>query len=194
MKLEIVLASNNKNKLREVREILTPHGITVYSLKDVGIEADADENGLTYAENALIKAKEVAKYTTLPVISDDSGIEIKALDNAPGIHSARFAQSFGDYPKTFDYIFKALEGETREARFVCDIVMVNYEKEPLVFEGVVPGSIALKPFGEGGFGYDPIFVCNETGKTYSEMTEEDKNKASHRGKALHLLLDYLKTK
>ena len=196
MNYEIILATNNKHKLKEVREILTPEGIIVYGLNDLGLKPEeVEENGKTYFDNALIKAQAVAKLTSMPVIADDSGIEISALNNEPGIHSARFADSFGGYSQTFDYILEKLKNtDDRSARFVCDIVLLNVDDKPLLFEGIVPGRIADKAYGETGFGYDPIFVCDELGITYAEMGEKEKNKCSHRGKALIKLITYLKVR
>ena len=191
MNYEIVLASNNAHKLKEVREILCPHGILVYSLNDVNLHPkDVEENAPDYYGNALIKAKSVQELTSFPIIADDSGIEIEALDNKPGIRSARFAAEHGGHALAIEYILKNIK-ENRKARFVCDICLLNVEDKPLRFEGIVEGSIAMEPFGEGGFGYDPIFICNETGKTYAEMKQEEKNKFSHRGKALRKLITYL---
>ena len=191
MNYEIILASNNAHKLKEVREILCPHGIIVYSLNDVNLKPeDVEENADTYYGNALIKAESVAKLTTMPIIADDSGLEIEAMDNKPGLYSARFAKDCGGHEKAFEVIFDRVK-ENRKARFVCDIVLLNVEEKPLLFEGITNGVIADKVYGEGGFGYDPIFVCEETGKTYAEMPQNEKNQFSHRGKALKKLITYL---
>lgn len=190
---EIVLATNNKHKLQEVREILSPKGIIVYGLSDLQlVPEEVEENGNTYAENALIKAKAVQKLTNLPIIADDSGIEILAMDNKPGLHTARYAKDNGGFSAVFDVILKNLEGKDRTARFMCTIVLLNVDKNPLVFEGIVPGKIAEEPYGEGGFGYDPIFVADEIGMTYAEAPQQIKNKVSHRGKALLKLITYLR--
>ena len=193
MNFEIILATNNQHKLKEVREILSPHKIVVYGLKDLNIKLpDIEENGSTYAENALIKAKAVQQFTTMPIISDDSGLEIKALNNEPGLHSARYAESLGGHDNAIKEILKRLEDkEDRSARFVCDIVLLNVEKEPRLFEGIAPGTIAHQKMGEGGFGYDPIFISDETKECFALM-KENKNTVSHRAKALNKLLTYLK--
>lgn len=193
MNYEIVLATGNKHKLKEVREILSPHHIIVYGLSDLASKLeDVEENGTTYAENALIKAKAVQKITTMPIISDDSGLEIKALNNEPGIHSARYAESLGGHDNAIKEILKRLEDKKdRSARFVCDIVLLNVDTKPLIFEGVAEGTIAKEKMGEGGFGYDPIFISKETGKCFALLGEE-KNTVSHRAKALKKLLTYLK--
>ena len=194
MNYEIVLATSNKNKLKEVREILSPHKIVVYGLNDLGIKIeDVEENGKTYAENALIKAKAVQKVTSFPIIADDSGLEITSLDNRPGLHSARYATSMGGHANAIKEILKELEDKKdRSARFVCDIVLLNVEDKPLIFEGVVKGKIAKEPQGEGGFGYDPVFISDETGTCFGTMPEGEKNTVSHRGKALKKLLTYLR--
>ena len=193
MNYEIILATNNKHKLKEVREILSPHKIIVYGLSDLATKlGDVEENGTTYAENALIKAKAVQKLTSMPIISDDSGLEITALNNEPGIHSARYAASLGGHDNAIKEILKRLEDkEDRSARFVCDIVLLNVDKNPLIFEGIAEGTIAYEKMGEGGFGYDPIFISKETGECFALM-EENKNTISHRAKALKKLLTYLK--
>ena len=193
MNYEIILATNNKHKLKEVREILSPHNVIVYGLNDVNLKLpEVEENGKTYAENAMIKAKAVQQLTTMPIISDDSGLEITALNNEPGLHSARYAASLGGHDNAIKEILKRLEDKKdRSARFVCDIVLLNAEKEPRIFEGVAEGTIAKEKMGEGGFGYDPIFISKETGECFALMKEE-KNTVSHRAKALKKLLTYLR--
>ena len=191
MEYQLVLATNNAHKLQEVREILGPHGIKVFGLNDLNLHPEeVEENADTYYGNALIKATSVAKITKLPVIADDSGLEIEAMDNQPGLHSARFAQENGGHPKAIEKILSLLK-DNRKARFVCDIVLMNEEERPILFEGIVEGEIAKQPYGQGGFGYDPIFICKETNKTYAEMGEDEKNKLSHRGTALYKLIKYL---
>ena len=193
MNYEIILATNNKHKLKEVREILSPHKIIVYGLSDLATKLeDVEENGQTYAENALIKAKAVQKMTTMPIISDDSGLEIKALNNEPGLHSARYAESLGGHDNAIKEILKRMENvEDRSARFVCDIVLLNVGDKPLIFEGIAEGKIAKEKMGEGGFGYDPIFISDETNECFALM-QDNKNTVSHRAKALKKLLTYFK--
>ena len=129
----------------------------------------------------------------MPIIADDSGLEIDSLDNQPGIHSARYASSFGGHPQAIAHILNELKDkENRNARFICDIVLLNVEDKPLLFEGVAYGHIAEEIHGEGGFGYDPVFYSHELRKTFAEASKEEKNRASHRGKALKKLLTYLK--
>ena len=193
MNFEIVLATNNKHKLQEVRKILSPHKILVYCPNDLNLKVpEVEENGKTYYENALIKAKAVASVTSFPVIADDSGLEIEAMDNKPGIHSARYAESQGGHKEAFKEIFKNIEGKSRKARFVCNIVLLNVKNKPLVFEGIAEGEIADKPYGDDGFGYDPIFFSYDCQQTFAEIPEDIKNKVSHRGKALKKLITFLK--
>ena len=193
MNYEIVLATNNKHKLKEVREILSPHKIVVYGLSDLNIKiSDVEENGSTYAENALIKAKAVQEVVSMPVIADDSGLEVTALNNEPGLYSARYAKSLGGHDNAIKEILKRLEDkEDRSAKFVCDIVLLNADGKSLIFEGIANGTIAKEKMGEGGFGYDPIFISNETGECFALM-KDNKNTVSHRAKALKKLLTYLK--
>lgn len=194
MNYEIVLATNNAHKLKEVRQILAPHGMTVYGLNDLNLRPkEVEENAPDYFGNALIKAKSVQKLTDLPIIADDSGLEIAAMDNQPGLLSARYAAMHGGHEQAIKVILDNLKNkDNRKARFVCDIVLLNEGDKPLLFEGIAEGSIAEQPFGEGGFGYDPIFIEKTLNKTYAEMTQEEKNQVSHRGRALKKLLTYLK--
>lgn len=194
MNYEIVLATTNKHKLQEVRQILSPHKIVVYGLNDLGLKVeDVEENGKTYAENALIKAKAVQKVTSFPIIADDSGLEIISLDNRPGMFSARYASEMGGHDKAIAQILEDLKDkDDRSAQFVCDIVLLNVEDKPLIFEGIAKGSIATEKMGEGGFGYDPIFISDETKECFGTMSQAQKNTVSHRAKALKKLLTYLR--
>ena len=193
MNFELLVATNNAHKLKEIRQILSPHHITVYGMKDLNIDVgEIIEDGKTYFDNALIKAKALQVNTKMPIIADDSGLEVLALDNMPGLHSARFAEECGGHKNAMEVINQKLDGKDRSARFICDIVLVNVEDKPLLFEGIVPGRIGKKPDGDTGFGYDPIFICDELNKSYASLTEEEKNRVSHRGKALNKLLTYLK--
>ena len=193
MNFELLVATNNSHKLQEIRQILSPHHITVYGMKDLNIDVgDIVEDGKDYYENALIKARALQAVTKMPIIADDSGLEILALNKMPGLHSARFAEECGGHAQAINKILSDLVGKDRSARFICDIVLVNVENKPLLFEGIVPGRIAEKASGEGGFGYDPVFICDELNKSYALLSQEEKNRVSHRGKALNKLLTYLK--
>lgn len=193
MNFELLVATNNAHKLQEIRQILSPYHITVYGMKDLNIDVgEIIEDGETYFDNALIKAKALQKVTSMPIIADDSGLEIEALGWKPGIYSARYAESFGGHLNTIKHILEEIKGKSRRARFVCDIVLVNVEDKPLKFEGIVNGVIAEEIHGKGGFGYDPVFIEDTLKKTYASMSQEEKNRVSHRGIALKKLLAYLR--
>lgn len=193
MNFEIILATNNKHKLQEVRQILSPCGIVVYGLDDLQLHPEeVEENGKDYFENALIKATSVQKLTILPVIADDSGLEVMSLNNMPGLHSARYAKECGGHDKAMENIICDLEGKDRSARFMCDIVAVNLEEKPLRFEGIAEGEIIDHKEGLSGFGYDPIFKCKATGKTFAAMDQKEKNLYSHRALALKKFITYLR--
>ena len=190
MNFEILFATNNKHKLEEVRNFLSPYGLIVYGLSDVLLDVvEPEECGKTYRENALIKANAYKGVTKMPIISDDSGLEILALNNIPGINSARFAKEKGGHANAMTRIIDELKNhENKSAQFICEIVVVNLDKEPLYFRGVAEGEIISNFVGEGGFGYDPIFFSKEANKTFAELTQDEKNIYSHRGKALKKML------
>lgn len=192
--MQIVLASSNQNKVREIKEIFAPYNIQILGITDLDVDIpEIEENGNTYFENALIKANEVAKYTSLPVISDDSGLEVEAFDNGPGIYSARYASNLGGYIPAMKEIIKTCNDKNNyRARFICCIVLVNYLDKPLRFDGLVSGRIIPEIKVGNGFGYDPFFISDELEKTFAEYDPEIKNKYSHRAKALEKLLAYLK--
>jgi len=194
--MKIVLASNNAGKLREIREILEGTGIEVLSQKEAGCSLDPDENGATFRENALIKARAVMEATGLPAMSDDSGLEVNAMDNGPGIYSARYG---GDLPyeiKNKMIIDNVGDNPDRGARFVCAAVCVFPNGTELCADGVIEGTIGYEARGEGGFGYDPIFIPEGYTLSTAEISEEEKNAISHRGKAFRQLAsqltDYMK--
>ena len=194
MNFEILFASKNKHKVAEVRAILAPHGITVYGLSDLLLDMkEIEENGSTYKENALIKALAAKEVSSLPLFAEDSGLEVTALNNKPGIHTARYAEEMGGHINAMKSILEKLEGQQdRSARFMCDIILLNVEDRPLYFSAAAEGYIANDMSGEGGFGYDPIFVSKDLNKRYAELTDEEKNVVSHRAKALKKMLTYLK--
>ncbi|MGI6509497.1 MAG: RdgB/HAM1 family non-canonical purine NTP pyrophosphatase [Erysipelotrichaceae bacterium] len=188
---DVMIASGNSNKVREYKEILEPLGYVVHDLKEIE-HLEIEETGNTFAENALIKAESLKNIYGMIVIADDSGLEIEALDNQPGIHSARLLEGY-DYDYKNKIILEMLKNENnRKARFVCAIALVDDDKH--VFEGVMEGSIAYEMKGKNGFGYDPIFMVEEYGLTSAELSSQQKNAISHRGKATRLLLEYLKGK
>lgn len=187
---KIVFATNNENKLREAGEILAPLGIKVISQREAGADCDPEENGATFAANAMIKAKAVYDIVKCPVIADDSGLCVDALGGRPGVYSARYAPKGEECGKLLAEMQDVPE-EKRGAAFECVIAYVNGETEFTV-SGSCHGSIGFAERGTNGFGYDPIFMCGE--KTMAEMTSEEKNKLSHRGSALRKLYMQLEKK
>ena len=184
---KIILASTNKGKLREVREILDGTGFSVIPLSETGFTEEVEENGETFEENAFIKAEAVAKALGVPVLADDSGLEIDALGGEPGIRSARFMGRETPYSEKNAAILEKLKDvpeEKRTARFVCAMAMVYPDGRCLSVRETMEGRIAYEIAGENGFGYDPIFFLPEYGMTSAEITPEEKNAISHRGKAL----------
>lgn len=191
--MKIVLASSNKNKIREIKQIFSPLNIDIIGMNEIADIPDIEETGNSYYENALIKVKAVAKYTDLPIMSDDSGLEVKALDNMPGIYSARFAEKEGGYIPAMKKIIEICKKKHEfAAKFICCIVLYNLEKEPLSFMGIVPGKITTEIHEGNGFGYDPFFISDELEKTFAEYPSEIKNQYSHRAKALEKMINYLK--
>jgi non-canonical purine NTP pyrophosphatase, rdgB/HAM1 family len=184
---KIVFATTNEGKVKEIKEILGDFPIEVVSMKEMGITADIEENGATFEENSLIKARALVKLTGLPALADDSGLEVDYLNGEPGIYSARYLGRDTDYDYKNNYIIDKLsgaKGEERSARFVCVISLVLPDGREFVERGVVEGLIGYEQKGENGFGYDPIFYLPEYGKTSAELPPEEKNRISHRGKAL----------
>ena len=191
--LEIVIATNNPNKVEEYRQMFASiSNIKLFSLKDENIHIEIEENGKTFKENSLIKAESISKLTDKFVLADDSGLEIEALDNFPGIYSARFMEG-RPYKEKWAAIFEMLKNkENKNAQFHCAITFITPAKEKYVFEGIEKGYITEKIEGENGFGYDPIFFSNSLNKTFGNATEEEKNAVSHRGKAFSQLLEFIK--
>ena len=184
---KIVFATTNEGKVKEIKEILGDFPIEVVSMKEMGITADIEENGATFEENSLIKARALVKLTGIPALADDSGLEVDYLNGEPGIYSARYLGRDIDYDYKNNYIIDKLsgaKGEERSARFVCVISLVLPDGREFVERGVVEGLIGYEQKGENGFGYDPIFYLPEYGKTSAELPPEEKNRISHRGKAL----------
>ncbi len=192
---KIVFATGNKGKVKEIQMILADLGVEVTTMKEEGIFVDVEENGTTYEENAMIKAREVAKYTNAIVMADDSGLEIDYLNKEPGIYSARYMGEDTSYRIKNGNLIDRLAGvpdEKRTARFVCAIATVLPDGRELTTRGVIEGRIGYEERGENGFGYDPIFYVPEFGKTTAELTEEEKNMVSHRGRALEIMKEELK--
>ena len=193
--MKIVFATNNKNKLKEIREILGDR-VEVLSLKDIGCDVDIPETGATLEENALQKAQYIYDHYHMNVFADDTGLEVEALNGAPGIYSARYMEGHPYSERNAALIerVKEAKGEERSARFVCNIAAVLPDGTAEHAEAVYEGLIAEQPAGENGFGYDPILYLPEYGKTSAELTEEEKNAISHRGKALRAMKEILKNR
>jgi XTP/dITP diphosphohydrolase len=194
--LKLIIATSNKDKVREIGEILKDTPFTAVSMHEEGLDPDIVEDGKTFEENALIKARAVHELAEdCYVMADDSGLCIDALDGAPGIYSARFCGEDSTYPEKFAKIFEMLKDvpeEKRTAKFVCSIAVVRPDGTDFTVRGEVCGILHEKPAGDGGFGYDPIFYVPEFGMTTAQMTKEQKNSISHRGKALRAMADKLK--
>lgn len=193
MKKQLVLASNNKNKLKEIKSILKDY-YDVVSLKDLGITIDIEETGSTFEENALIKAKAIYDITGKDALSDDSGLMTEALNGAPGVYSARFSGALEDIDYNNNlFLLKKLHGcNNREAKFVSVIVLYRGDKNYISVRGEACGKVLEEPKGTGGFGYDPLFYSYDLKKTFGEASEAEKNSISHRAKALENLLKELK--
>ena len=191
---KIIFATGNKDKMREIREIMADIDVEVISMKEAGIVVDVVEDGETFEENSLIKAKAIAAHTDAIVLADDSGLEIDYLDKAPGVYSARFMGEDTSYDIKNQALIDKLEGvpkEERTARFVCAIGAVLPNKETLVVRETMEGYIGYEIAGENGFGYDPIFYLDEFGCSSAALSREQKNEISHRGKALRAMRDIL---
>lgn len=194
----IVFATGNENKMKEIRMILADLGLEIVSMKEAGVDLDIVEDGMTFEENAEIKARAVSRVLTGDIVlADDSGLEIDYLDKAPGIYSARFAGEDTSYDIKNRILLDRLEGvpdEERTARFVCAVAAVFPDGEAVTVRETIEGRVAHESEGENGFGYDPIFYVPEFSCTTAQMTPEQKNEMSHRGKALRAMRKVLKEK
>ena len=195
MKQKIVLATGNKGKVKEMSDVLAHFGFEVIAQTDLGIESP-EETGLTFVENAILKARHAAKISGLPAIADDSGLAVDALGGAPGLYSARYAGVDGDDAANRQKLLRELANvpaEQRHARFVSCIVLLQHENDPtpIIAEGECHGSIIFAEKGENGFGYDSLFLSDDTGCTFAELETVEKKKISHRARALVVLKDKL---
>ncbi len=189
--MKLILASNNKGKLREIREIMAGSGIEVLSQREAGCELEAEETGSTFDENARIKALAAMRATGLPAAADDSGLEVAAINGAPGVYSSRFC---GDrtYEEACREIIAKVEGAAdRSARYCCAVVCCFPDGRELHCFATTEGEISRELRGNGGFGYDPMFLLPD-GRTMAELTEDEKNAISHRGRAFRKLMKKLK--
>ena len=193
---KIIFATGNENKMKEIRMILADCGYEILSMKQAGIDVDVVEDGSTFEENAIIKATEISKLAgdDCVVLADDSGLEVDYLNKEPGIYSARYEGVDTPYSIKNQIIIDRLAGvpdEKRTARFVCAIAAAFPDGRVEKRRGTIEGRIGYEPAGENGFGYDPIFYVPEFGKTTAELSPEEKNKVSHRGKALCMIKEVL---
>lgn len=193
---KVVLATGNAGKVRELASLLSDFGLDVVAQTELGVDS-ADETGLTFIENAILKARHAAQITGLPAIADDSGLAVNALGGAPGIYSARYSGEDATDQQNLEKLLHTLQDipdDKRQAQFHCVLVYMRHEDDPtpVVCHGSWPGVITREPAGNGGFGYDPIFFVLSEGKTAAELTREEKSAISHRGQALKLLLDALR--
>lgn len=190
--MKLVAATNNRGKLAEIRRIMGAAGYQVLSMQEAGVELEIAETGETYAANAIIKARAVCQATGMPSLGDDSGLEVDALDGAPGVYSARFAGKNGDSEANNKHLLYLLERTpyvNRTARFVCVVALALPDDALLQADGSCEGMIGFGKSGENGFGYDPLFFVN--GYSFADMNDEEKDKISHRGKALQSLVKKL---
>lgn len=193
---KVVLATGNAGKVRELADLLADFGLDVVAQTELNVES-VEETGLTFIENAILKARHAAKVTGLPALADDSGLAVDALGGAPGIYSARYAGEDASDLQNLEKLLQALKGvpdDKRQAQFHCVLVYMRHAEDPtpLVFHGCWPGVVTHAPAGQGGFGYDPIFYVPSEGKTAAELTRDEKHAISHRGQALKLLLEAMR--
>ena len=184
--MKVILASKNPHKLTELSVILSQHGFEIALESEYGLDIDVDETGTTFEENSLLKAEAVMKASGLPVLADDPGLMVDALDGAPGVYSARYGHKSSDGERTAFLLenMKDVPDEKRTAKFVCVITCLWPDGRKIVARGECPGVITREVHGENGFGYDPVFYLPELGMTYAELPSEQKNAISHRARAL----------
>ena len=192
MQKKFVIATNNAHKLREFRQIFAELGLEVISMKEAGVSVDPEENGTTFAENAMIKAKAVFDICSLPTVADDSGLCVDALDGAPGVYSARYGGEGLNDAERRALLLKNLAGKpSRDAHFTSAIACVMAQDDAFVVEGHCFGKITLEEHGDGGFGYDALFLPKGYTETFGQLPADEKNKISHRGNGLQLLANKL---
>lgn len=191
--MKLIIASNNAHKLVEIKAILGSVFEEILSLKEAGIDHDTVEDGATFMENAIKKAREIAQISGCCALADDSGICVDALNGAPGIYSARFSGVHGDDKANNRLLLEKLEGaQSRKAHYTCAIALVRPDGSAVTAEGYLHGEIGFEEKGENGFGYDPLFILPERGCTTAQISSEEKNAISHRAEALKKLLEQLK--
>lgn len=192
--MKFVLATHNPGKIQEMQAILSQLGVEVVSPAEQGVDVDVEETGETFAENAMLKAKAICAAAGLPAIADDSGLCVDALNGGPGVYSARYGGEGLDDAGRTALLLQNMRGQTtRAAHFACAIACAFPNGDTLTAEGRCDGAVAFAPMGQGGFGYDPVFLVPEKAKTFSQMTAEEKNEISHRGRALRTFSEKLAT-
>lgn len=193
---KLLVASNNEHKINEIKEILKDFPLEIISLKEAGIDIDVEENGNTFMENAHIKASEIYKLTDgCMVMADDSGLAVDILNGEPGVYSARYSGEHGNSKKNNEKLLQNLKGikfEDRKAKFVCAIELIINEEKVINVQGEIQGYIVETERGKDGFGYDPLFYIPEFEKTFAEMSSDEKNSISHRGRALKKIQEKIK--
>ena len=192
---ELIVASNNQGKIKEYKDILKPYGFNVVSQKEAGVNIEVDETGTTFEENSKLKAEAIYERTHKNVIADDSGLEIEALNNEPGIYSARYKGLETQEERTKCILDQLKDKDNRKAKFTCVICYIDEKGETKLFKGIWKGEIAKEESGTTGFGYDPIFISEDgNGKTTASLPASFKEKYSHRAKAVEKLIKYLEEK
>ena len=191
--MKLLIASNNQHKIDEIKQILGNKFEQILSLSEAGIVCDPEENGKTFLDNALIKVRAVAKLTDMPVLGDDTGLCVDALNGAPGVHSARFAGNHDNAKNRAKLLYELQDETNRKAHFSTAVALLYPDGRLVTAEGRVNGEILHAEVGTNGFGYDSLFYCNEIGKTFAEATAEEKNAVSHRGRALQKLAEKLQS-
>ena len=194
--MDIVLASNNQGKIQEISAFLAPLNITIIPQTALGID-EVEENGSSFIENALIKARHASKQSGKPALADDSGLSVKVLRGAPGIYSARFAHNDASDSENIAHLLNTLKNtpeEQRQASFICVLCLVRHADDPIPItaQSMCSGSISSEPVGTNGFGYDPVFIC-EDGRSIAQLSASEKQAISHRGKALRKLYTKIQT-
>lgn len=189
--MKLLIASNNQHKIDEIKQILGNKFEQILSLSEAGIVCDPEENGKTFLDNALIKVRAVAKLTDMPVLGDDTGLCVDALNGAPGVHSARFAGDHDNAKNRAKLLYELQDETNRKAHFSTAVALLYPDGRLVTAEGRVDGEILHTEVGANGFGYDSLFYCNEIGKTFAEATAEEKNAVSHRGRALQNIANKL---
>lgn len=190
--MKLIIASNNKDKIKEIKEILSSHFDEIVSIKEAGIQHETIEDGTTFMQNAIKKAKEICEISGCASLADDSGICVDALGGEPGIYSARYSGEHGNDEMNNQLILKKLEGKSdRKAHYTCAMALFFPDGKSITTEGYWHGKVAHEPKGTNGFGYDPLFIPDGFGCTSAELTPDEKNDISHRRNALNLLLEKL---